>query len=330
MKKTIKTICLILLLASTAFAKSKPAEKLDIFLLRSNIASGQLVRLGDVAVVQGDAALRKMAEQIGLGLLSTPGQQMTIDKATVLARLASNGFDKKQINLVGSDSAVIRREQTVISSEKIIQTAEQFARKKLVDQNIAQLVSVTKPSDFVFDGNDANVRLVPELSSQRSGRVNVKVVVYKGDSVAETKTVSFNLKYKSKQLVAKKYISAGTLISQEDIRIQDVIVSRPSDVNLVSAVGKVARQRIDAGRVIKHNMLTDVKPKVAVKRNQLVEIRYETSVLLVTALGEALEDGTAGSLIKVANVKMNDKGKAIKGRVIVVKVQSDGTVTPVH
>ena len=63
------------------------------------------------------------------------------------------------------------------------------------------------------------------------------------------------------------------------------------------------------------------KPPVVIERNQTVVIRIDRAGLVVTAMGKAMQQGKLGENIKVRNVDSQ--------RVILAKVNEDGTVEPV-
>ena len=68
-------------------------------------------------------------------------------------------------------------------------------------------------------------------------------------------------------------------------------------------------------------MVRPAKGEVLVRRNKSVVMRIAGNCFQVTALGQALEDGREGDLIRVRN--------ADSKRVVVAKVTDDGTVQPV-
>jgi len=68
-------------------------------------------------------------------------------------------------------------------------------------------------------------------------------------------------------------------------------------------------------------MVGQVKHEPIVKRNQNVIIRIDRLGLEVTAIGKTMQQGIAGEYIKVRNVDSQ--------RIILAKVNEDGTVEPV-
>ena len=65
---------------------------LQIHLPREVVVQGNLLTLGQISVVRGEPALVAAAARAGLGQLSVPGQKATLDRLTILSRLASQGI----------------------------------------------------------------------------------------------------------------------------------------------------------------------------------------------------------------------------------------------
>ena len=76
-----------------------------------------------------------------------------------------------------------------------------------------------------------------------------------------------------------------------------------------------------ADQEIRADMVQSPEPAILVRRNEPVTIRIQRPGLTITAMGLALQEGRAGEPVKVRN--------ADSSRVIVCKVNADGTVEPV-
>jgi flagella basal body P-ring formation protein FlgA len=85
----------------------------------------------------------------------------------------------------------------------------------------------------------------------------------------------------------------------------------------------LTRRAISAGTEIKPTLVEPKEPVILVKRRQMVLLRLETGGLLVSAPGEAMDDGSIGDLIEVR------RGQGRDQRTVIGKVMPDGTVEPV-
>ena len=131
------------------------AEKnlLQVYLPRNVAISGEVALLRDVAVLKGDEAKISKAGEISLGKISRPGAEITIDKQTLMSRLASNGIYASEVVITGAETVVIGRKGYVIKPEDFISAAQS---RKL--QNISKDSSICRwkcgwmPKEFAVDG----------------------------------------------------------------------------------------------------------------------------------------------------------------------------------
>jgi flagella basal body P-ring formation protein FlgA len=91
-------------------------------------------------------------------------------------------------------------------------------------------------------------------------------------------------------------------------------------VNWQPPYGQVAARRLPAATELRRDMLGAAPAPILVRRNDTVVIRIERPGLLVTAVGMALQEARAGEYVKVRN--------ADSSRIIICKVNADGTVEP--
>jgi flagella basal body P-ring formation protein FlgA len=149
----------------------------------------------------------------------------------------------------------------------------------------------------------------------------VEIAVFAADRKVAVRDVLFALKYDCRQAVTKTDIAAGQTLGPENVEIQTRESNYPEPADWASPYGLVARHRLAANTVLRPHMVGTPESPTAVTRNQTVAIRVERPGLLITAVGKAMEDGKAGEFIKVRNVDSQ--------RVILVKINADGSVEPV-
>jgi flagellar basal body P-ring formation protein FlgA len=133
--------------------------------------------------------------------------------------------------------------------------------------------------------------------------------------------VVFSVQYKNLRAVATKDIQCGTLVSQDNARIETFESSLPQRV-WAQPYGLAAKRQIKAGDVINADIVEAVKSPVLVSRNQGVVMQIKQPGLTITAKGQALEDGRAKECVKVKNIDSQ--------KVLLARVNDDGTVEPVH
>jgi flagella basal body P-ring formation protein FlgA len=307
------------LLQSEALAGRK---SLQVYLPRNATVSSEIIRLKDVAVLQGDEEAAAKAGEVSLGRVSRPGGSIVIDKQAVISRLASSGIGASDVVLNGAESIVIERKGYVVKSEDFIKAAQQELEKDPNNSSTRRWMAAWSPKEFTGDGAGDDVKLSARLapsSSQSQARILVSVI-QNGKEVC-VREVSFNVQYKNQRAVATTDIQAGALISPDNVSIETFESSLPQRA-WAQPYGLSAKRQIKAGDVISADFLESVKSPILVSRNQGVVIQIKQPGLVVTAMGQALEDGRVKECVKVRNIDSQ--------RVLLARVNADGTVEPVY
>lgn len=193
-------------------------------------------------------------------------------------------------------SQVIRYLNQTVNSEDgrslTFQTGKIDAHLKLARCNVPLTINV---GSF----NEVNKRALVKVSCQglKTWTINV----------------SAHAQYKEKVVVAARNISAGTVLSSEQLKV----VAKKQETgravaffSIQDVVGKVLKRSIGEGQVIYSSMIDN---PLYVKRGQSVAILAEKDNLQVTMPGIALQDGQLNQEIEIKNKKSN---KVIAGRVI--------------
>jgi flagella basal body P-ring formation protein FlgA len=275
--------------------------------------------LGQVGIIRGSDDFIVRASRIPLGRISVPGQEIVIDRPTVLSRLACNGITSSKVTLLGAEKVKVKQQQETIKGDDFVKRATAFLKD---NPQICQLETLSTPEDFGLPGAGIGIELRPRLAQTSAGsQVKVEIAVFQEGKRIGLREVSFRAKYNCRRAVAVVDVPAGSLISSENVKIENTISSQPEATDWKPPYGLVAKRHLPANTVIAANMAGPANPPVVVERNRSVVIRLEKPGLLVTAVGKALENGRAGEQIKVRNVDSQ--------RIILVRVNEDGTVEPV-
>ena len=294
---------------------------LQVHLPREVTVRDSRLSLGQVGVLRGpDAVVAKVAK-IGLGRFSAPGQKLVLDRPTVLSRLASSGVSVSQVRLTGAEAVTVQRRQKIIETEDFITVAQGFLRQQAAARSVVKLVPMIRPKDLVLTELPEQVTLTPQLGSSGRGRATVQVRVVVDGKDMGTREVAFRLRYERHRVVAIGQIPEGTVLSPENVKIETVESDQPEAPGWVPPYGQVTTRAVPANVEIQAGMFDAVRSTVVVRRNETVQIRLERPGILVTAMGTALKQARAGELVKVRN--------ADSRRVILCRVQDDGTVEPI-
>jgi flagella basal body P-ring formation protein FlgA len=314
-------LCKILWAGWAAGAALAQAQ-VQVYLPREIAVQDSAVSLGSVAVVRGEPAAVETANRVGLGQLVLPGQKVTIDRNTILSRLASSGIPSSKVTFTGADHLVVARVGHTLLGKDLAQAAKQYMDQASAGAGAVQIEVVSTPRDLVVDGNQPALQLAPRLApgSRASGSVKVHVAVCSGGTEVAGQDVVLRLRYKGRRIIALGDLAKGATLSPENVRIEEGLVDQPPTAGWRPPYGRVLRRAVTDGTEIRQDCLNEPLPEVAVKRNDLVLIRVERPGVLITATGKTLSDGHVGETIKVRNIDSN--------RIVLCKVRADGSVEP--
>jgi hypothetical protein len=174
-----RNICLIGMLWTAAAAVFGAAGNVRIYLPSEKSVDSQILQLSQVAMVLGDESLVQTAGTVQIGTFSAPGQQLLIDRQTILSCLAAAGIPAGQVQFNGAEISRVRRDEKTISADRFNQTARLFLENQLAGQKPAALKMIRPAQEFVLPSGSAEVELSARMSDQQSRgiqRVTVTVL----------------------------------------------------------------------------------------------------------------------------------------------------------
>ena len=150
------------------------------------------------------------------------------------------------------------------------------------------------------------------------GRVSVRVVLTASGRQTLDVPVVLDVRHFDNVVIATKEIQRGQLIAKPDLyfdrqEVTTLVGYCSSSENLI---GTKAKRAIGAAQMVRQaDVEAAGRPSepFLVKRRDRVKLIGRTEVLLVTVVGEALQDGRVGEVIKVRNV---DSNATVHGRVL--------------
>jgi len=312
---------LLIIFATAAWADSSPV--LRVHLPRTAKVKGEAINLKQVAVLFcEDEALIQKAEAVSLGRAPWTGEALSLDRRTISSRLVSEGISSSQFNITGSDAVSVMRDEQLISSEELIEQADAFLTRNRPGPQGASWRLIQRPSPLALKYPAENVKFHTTLSEESSEEAaKVIIAVTNGTQELGKTELLFRYVYPVRQAVSISNIRPGELLTDRNTRIEILPAEHRTKNEWVSPLGKVAAYAIPAGNVISPGQVKDPSSEIIVRRNQMVKMKVEGMGFVVTGLGQALQDGRMGELIKVRNVDSK--------RIITAEVTYDGTVCPV-
>lgn len=298
---------------------------LRIYLPREAQVTDDSIELASVGIIRGDEALVSKVGSIVLGKFVVTGQQITIDRMTILSRLASAGIKSHEVVFTGAEKVRVRRDEKVISGERFSEVARSFLMTQIDTGSVVRIDIIGKQKDWVLSKGTGEVKLVPKMNRYSTkSKAKVWVSVMQEDTEIGGYEIAFDLKYRCRKAVAVVDIPVGIMISSDNVKIVTEETSLPEPSDWSSPYGLVAKRDIRKGNIVHAKIVGPVEPFVIIKRKQMVVVKIEMPGLTVSSLGEALSDGKVGEYIKV---KM---GMNRNARQIVAQVKPNGIVVPVY
>lgn len=315
-------VCVVM--NTSIFANKTEGKALRIYLPREMVIKGETIELGQIGILQGGEGVVEKAGRIGLGRFALGGQQIVVDRGTILSRLASEGIRALEVSISGADNVTVRRNERLISGQRFVEAGEGFLRLQAVYSSACSIEPVFSPKDWVLGDSGGRVSLVvKKVKYGNEFRPKIWIGVLEDGVEQGGREVVFKLTYNCRRAIAEVDIPAGTVISSEHVKVETVQSSVPEPSGWSEPYGLVAKRLIRAGDVVSAKVAGPPLAPILIKRKQQVFLKIDKGGLYISALGEALEDGKVGDYIRVR------RGLSRDGRIVMGCVKTDGTVEPV-
>jgi flagella basal body P-ring formation protein FlgA len=313
-----------ILAAAAAADDSRPAATpaVQVYLPRVVQVEADALSLGLVGVVRSeDEALADKAAAVALGRAPQPREEIVIDRATILGRLASSGIPASQVRLTGADKVAISRNDKIIAAAELVKAAEALLAAARPSPQGTRWRLARGAQDLTVPAYDA-IRLDAALAPHDvTSEAKVVVVAAAAAGRLASQTVLFKLCYTHREAVATADVSSGEVFTAKNVEVRTVESDSPEPADWTPPYGLLASQAVRAGAVVKPALARAVKAVPAVRRGESVVMRIRGSAFTLKAVGQALDDGRPNELVKVRNVD--------SGRIVVARVATDGAVEPV-
>lgn len=227
--------------------------------------------------------------------------------------------DWKPVNQTPVAAAQVQSSITEMPDRYFKITAEDVGQevvRQMQAQGFKQKVNaiVTPAANQVIYAADHPLKLaVHALQVDSNAQLwQAQAYIISGSTTESVKPVSGRYEAMVTVPVLKRQLRQGDVIEQGDIEMHEVTerqLRKDSITDVKQLVGLSPRRIISADRPIR---LKEISQPIVIKKGQAVEMTYSTPYMRIRTTGIALEDGSAGDLIRVKNDK-NDK--ALSARV---------------
>lgn len=322
-KISVKYMLTLSVLLSSCILFSSICLALDIRVRESLEIDGDTVYLGDLAeFYPADDSRVEKFKAIKISTSPSPGALRQINSDLILYKISHLVNAEKDVNLSLPETISIKRTAQILDSEAL----ENIFRDYVLDNapwESDQIVfeDINAPESIALPKGDLVWEIDEKQNRNFIGNFSLMIdLMVDGDSLRKI-IVSGKISVVREVVRAVRNINRGDIISAEDIVVVSEKRTRDKKSLVASKkelIGKRATRRIQADQMIQAGMV-EVPP--AVEKGDRVVIKAENKNLLITALGEALEEGSIGEYIRVMNISSGREIIAMVTRTDLVEVQ---------
>lgn len=255
-----------------------------------------VVRLGDVAMLEGDA--RSFAD-VDLGPAPDPGTSRRLTGAAILRRLVEAGVDTGHVRYAIPASVRVERAFQEVGVDEIRTAVENVAPAALAEGETVRSLDV--PGSVRIPLGAYEARVTVPASTGRGGRRRFDVQLVQHDATVATVTVRADIDTYGPVVTVREAVPRGTVLRIEDLNVEEREVTSTRGHVLRDpqhAVGKETKVALVPGAPVTSDALAN---PMLVQRGDLVTLVVETPALRVSMPGEALEAGAKGAGVRVKN-----------------------------
>jgi flagella basal body P-ring formation protein FlgA len=281
-----------------------------------SMVEGDLVRLGDVFDVTGPEA------QAVVGRAPLPGRREVydIDRLRAIAR----AHDLSWTPAGRYDRAVVERAGRPIDAQEI----EEKILAALGTDPHAQKVELANRALKLYAATAVAEPITVRGISQdaRSGYFSAVLALATGETSSTTVQVNGRLVSLTSVPVLVRRVLPGEVIKSADIATIPVAANQVSQEAVLdpnALVGQTPRRPLRERQPV---LLSDVRAPILVTKGTAVTMILESPGLLLTAKGQALEDGAKGETIRIMNTQSNRTIEAVVTAAGTARVSAATTV----
>jgi flagella basal body P-ring formation protein FlgA len=307
--------------AATALAQDPGAPPAVVVRLEARAQVPDAVALvGDVARVEGGdlALVRRVAD---LDVAEVAGGPMAVSREQVALRLRLAGLEPQQFRVEGVARALVSPAPVPLTEAAVVEAVRRALRRALPGQTAETTARLTRPVQVpplaLAAGDVLGLDAALVGTSRVPGRVTAEVAVLVNGVRRAAAPVEVDVQPYQEVAVPRRRIEAGEALTEENLQLE----RRPADVangwlpGRQALAGARARRPLPPGQPLRPGDV-EAAPQgrpVVIKARDLVKLVARVGPLRVTTVGEALQEGQEGQVIRVRNV---DSKNVVQGRVL--------------
>jgi len=319
-----KTFLILAVLAGAAMAE-EPSPQVKIYLPRGLAVTSSVLTLGEICILRcDDEKILHKASAVSMGRGPFFKESLILSRSTILARLGAADIDTSGVVFSGAMTVTLESKDQALAPDQIALSAQEFLvqKKPLPEDRVWRL---SEPPVSVAVSDPQGVELKPRLAARQNplpDQLRVEVAICRQGKELAVAEATFHADYLVQQSVAAKDILAHAKLTEEDFKVQIVALPVKPSAEWTSPLGMEATVTIQHDKVIGPGQVKMPKLEIIVHRDQKVKMMVEGLGFRINGIGQALDNGRPGDVIRVLNVDSQLS--------VACRVAADGTVHPLY
>jgi len=283
-----------------------------IVVLDEASSDGEMIRLADVAQLEGPAA--EALAGLEIGRAPTPGRMRTVSGETILGALRRHGVDFERVRYVIPPVVHVQRHAQEVAASAIRDIVHDYLGGQ-IDRAGGHVAvhGVEVPGPVLLAPGPYRSRVTRQRESPLAGRTQLMVEFLQADRVVSAVPVTAQIAVFEDIYVTRHAVPAGTVVTAEDVLTERRDVStlpRGMITRAADAVGKETKMALPPLTPLRHEQLGT---PALVRRGEVVTLVAESGALVITTTGEVRENAARGDQVHVLN---QSSGAEVVGRVV--------------
>jgi flagellar basal body P-ring formation protein FlgA len=290
-------VCVLLAIPAAA------ASPVIVRLASDGIAQGDEILLSEIADVQGDGPLAERVRALRVAPAPPVGLTLPVPVDTVRARL---GADAARVQVTGATRVLVMRATQTVRAADLIDAVRGAARARLTalesrGEPVA-LTPISRPGDIRVPAGDLRLDVRLHEGAATAPTLAATVTVRVNGHERHHVVLTFQLTRLVDVIVLTRSLEPRRVLAADDFRRErrpagevppDALadLAEPADHELLRAA--------QAGEVLTPRV---IRPRVVVKRGELVTLLLEGQGFRITTQAQASEDARRGDAVRVLNV----------------------------
>jgi flagella basal body P-ring formation protein FlgA len=263
---------------------------------------GEKICLKDVAHIQAPAELGERLGATYLAYAPSPGKHKTLHGSWIESKVRSKGWLSKDTVLKIPEFVRVRRAFQSIERDDFLRRYTDYVSQRLkvddVDFRICRFRVIG--NGHLPEGN-LDVELTRQGDGKLMGHISLNAVVRVNGKIERRVVLSGWVDRFERVVCALRRLPRHAIIAKDDLCMQTKNVSKLA-TNVIKAsesvAGKRTKHAVKAGSVLFSNTIEDAP---VIRKGDRVTIIAKSPTLVVTTIGIAQGEGSAGDQIRVRN-----------------------------